>query len=83
MIPGTDLVPDLAKVLKQLQETAIVMNGIQPRQAEMLKDHAQWLQEHDRAIAEARERGRVTDERIEKLVIAIGEFIRGQKSKGD
>ena len=75
----------MAQAIKELQETAIVMSGIQSRQAALLKDHAEWLQEPDRAIArhdqemaEAQERGRATDERIDKLVSAIGELIRGR-----
>ena len=75
--------PDLQQALKELQETAIVMSGIQSRQAAVLKDHAEWLQAHDRAMArhdkemaEARERGRELDERIDKLVSATGEMLR-------
>jgi F0F1-type ATP synthase epsilon subunit len=75
----------MAAAIKELQETAIVMAGIQSRQAGMLTDHAEWLQSHDRAMvrhdkemAEARERGRATDERIDRLVSAIGELIRAR-----
>jgi hypothetical protein len=71
-------VPDLQQALKELQETAIVMSGIQSRQAALLKDHAEWLHSHDLAMTEARERGRETDERIAKLVSAIGESVRRQ-----
>lgn len=70
--------PDLQQALKELQETAIVMSGIQSRQAALLKDHAEWLHSHDLAMTEARERGRETDERIAKLVSAIGELVRRQ-----
>ena len=38
-------------VLKQLQDTATVMAGIQARQAEVLKGHGQWLEEHNASIA--------------------------------
>jgi hypothetical protein len=48
-----------------------------------LKDHSEWLQSHDRAMAQFDERlealaaaGKATDARIEKLVSAIGEFMR-------
>jgi len=60
---------DMEAAIQELKETAIVMAGIQSRQAAVLKDHAEWLQEHDQAMAEARERGKATDERID-LVIA-------------
>jgi hypothetical protein len=52
------------------------------RQASLLRDHAEWSHSHDLAMprpkemAEAREPGREIDERIEKLVSAIGEFLR-------
>jgi len=36
------------------------------------QDHTEWLETHNRAIAEIREIQRRTDERIEKLVAAIG-----------
>jgi len=52
------------------------MSGIQSRQAELLKQHGEWLHSHDLAMTQARERGRETDERIDKLVIAIGELLR-------
>ena len=45
----------------------------------MLKDHAEWLHTHYKAIAETREAGRALDERIANLVSAIGEFIARQK----
>ena len=69
-------VPDIQQAIKELQETAIVMSGIQSRQAELLKQHGEWLHSHDLAMTQARERGRETDERIDKLVIAIGELLR-------
>jgi hypothetical protein len=75
--------PDLQQAIKELHETAIVMSGIQSRQAALLLDHAEWLQahdcamaRHDKEMAEARERGRELDERIAKLVSAIGEMMR-------
>ena len=70
--------PDIQQAIKELQETAVVMSGIQSRQAALLKDHAEWLHSHDLAMTEARERGREIDERIAKLVSAIGELVRRQ-----
>ena len=72
----TEEVPDIQQAIRELQETAIVMSGIQSRQAELLKQHGEWLHSHDLAMTQARERGRETDERIEKLVIDIGESLR-------
>lgn len=42
--------PDMSKALKELQDAAIVMNGIQSRHIELLKDHAEWLHTHDLAM---------------------------------
>jgi hypothetical protein len=42
---------DMDLVLKQLQDTATVMAGIQARQAEVLKGHGDWLAEHNASIA--------------------------------
>jgi hypothetical protein len=70
---------DMAKVLAELQETVIVMAGIQQRQAAIVKDHGEWLVQHERAMKEILEAGRRTDERIEALVSAMGEFLRKQR----
>ena len=43
--------PDMQQAIKELQETVIVMSGIQERQAALLKDHAEWLHAHDLAMA--------------------------------
>ena len=42
---------------------------------ERAQDHAEWLETHNRAMAEIREIQRRTDERIEKLAAAIGQPI--------
>jgi hypothetical protein len=75
--------PDMQQTIKELQDTLTVVAGIQARQAELIKGHGEWLQEHDRAMArwekesaEDRKRAREIDERIDKLVSAIGELIR-------
>ncbi len=53
--------------------------------AEMARTHEQWLKEHQRdmaAIVKAEaERGRALDERIDKLVSAIGKFISERNGK--
>ena len=73
---------EIEHAIKELQETVIVMAHIQAQHAVMAKDHAQWLADHSKAIAEMRELQRAsgermaaTDERIEKLVSAIGTWI--------
>jgi uncharacterized protein (DUF3084 family) len=46
---------DMQAVIKQLQETAVVMAGIQARQAEVLKAHAEWLEQNERWMTKHRE----------------------------
>ena len=84
---------DMAKVLADLQDTVVVMAGIQQRQAAVVKEHTEWLVQHERAMTEIRELGRRNDEqiaalleagkrtdaRIEALVSAIGEFLRKER----
>jgi hypothetical protein len=66
----------LERVVKGLQEAAEITAAVQRRHAGLMRDHAEWLVAHDKAIAEMRERGKATDARIDRLVIAIGELIR-------
>jgi len=40
---------DMQSAIKELQETAIVMSGIQSRQAAVPKDHGEWLEQHEKA----------------------------------
>jgi hypothetical protein len=42
---------DMEGAIKQLQETAIVVAGIQARQAEVLKGHSEWLEEQAQSMA--------------------------------
>jgi hypothetical protein len=74
--------PDMEPTIRRFQDTLDVMEGIRARQAEVLKGHSQWLEEHtaaiarhDKEMAEWRERGKATDKRIEDLVSAIGNLI--------
>jgi hypothetical protein len=41
---------DMQAAIKELQETAIVLAGLQARQAEVLKGYGQWLEAHERSI---------------------------------
>jgi len=68
---------------KEVDDALAVMGGLQARQGRVLKEHSEWLQEHDRAMARIEASlaaqvaaGKETDERIDKLVSGIGEFIR-------
>jgi len=70
---------DMEGAIKQLQETAIVMAGIQARQAEALKEHGEWLVSHTRAMAEF---DRKMIEIEDKLNGLIG-YMDGQRPKPD
>lgn len=77
---------DFQAAIKELQETAVVMSGIQARQAELLKAHSEWLHAHNVAMMEIREAGRRTDERIaalgeriNRMVSTIGELLSGER----
>jgi len=61
---------------KEIEDALTVIGGLQARQARVLADHAEWLQAHDRATAEAAERDARIDARIERLVLAIDELMR-------
>jgi len=66
---------DMEQVIKQLQDTATVMAGIQARQAEVLKGHSQWLEEHHTFI---RRHQQVMAEIEDKLNGLIG-YIDGHR----
>lgn len=68
---------------KDVDDALAVMGGLQARQGRVLKDHSEWLQFHDRAmgrieasIAAQVAAAKATDERIDELVNATGEFMR-------
>ena len=73
----------MAAALKQLEDAAVVTAALMERHARVMRDHAEWLVAHDKGMAEMRERGKLVDdrieklgERIEKLVSGIGEYMR-------
>lgn len=74
---------EMEAAIKQLQDASIVMAALEAKHATMMKDHADWLVAHDKAIAEGRardkaadERGKAIDERIDRLVSGIGAWMR-------
>ena len=64
---------DMQAAIKQLQETAIVMAGIQARQAEAIKDHAEWLQAHDRAMLELDARMVRHERNLDRIELGLAE----------
>ena len=71
------ILPKLRNAMKELEEASIVTGELQARQGGVLKGHGQWLEELTQAQIKTEERFRETSDRIDKLVSAIGELIRG------
>ncbi len=59
--------------IKELQETAIVMSGIQARQAAALKDQAEWLAGHEQRMLEQKQRMRDHEQRMERIGMNLSE----------
>jgi hypothetical protein len=74
LVETKKVLPNLQSAMKELEEASIVTAHLQARQASILKDHSDWLQSHDRAMT-------ALDDRIEKLVSAIGEMLRTRNGK--
>ncbi len=71
-----------------LEDAMIIQAHLEKGMTEQLKNHANILANHDSMvkrhevwIAEAAERGRQIDERIEKLVSAMGAFMVQHQTK--
>lgn len=67
---------------KDLEDAMIVMAHLEKKAGERIREHGEWLVEHeksmrdhDRQIAEQREFGKKVDERINNIVSAIGKMI--------
>ncbi|HTS51159.1 MAG TPA: hypothetical protein VMH05_24600 [Bryobacteraceae bacterium] len=81
--------------IKQLQETAIVMAGLQARQAEVLKDHGEWLEQQQRAMArheawlEQQQRAIARhdvvmaeiDDKLNGLIAVVDDLVRHRKAE--
>ena len=63
------------ELIKELQDNLTVMAGIQARHSTLMREHSEWLAAHDRAMNDLRERSAATDQRIDRLVIAIGTLV--------
>ena len=79
---------DMEGAIKQLQETAIVVAGLQARQAEVLKGHGEWLEQHQRAMAKHEEwlaRHDVVmaeiDDKLNGLIAVVDDLVRHRKGE--
>ena len=66
------------EMVKALSDAVTATAAMEARHSRAIKDHAEWLIAHDKAILEQREFGRKLDARIDSLGSAVGEFIRRQ-----
>ena len=58
---------DMEAVIRQLQDTATVMAGIQARQAAVLRGHGEWLEQHEQTIATHKQRMAESDKRLSQI----------------
>jgi hypothetical protein len=87
---------DMEAVIRQLQDTATVMAGIQARQAEVQKGQAEWLDshekrmaEHDKQMAESRKRFEQIEqnlleatEKLNAIIVIVDDLERRRKNGG-
>ena len=66
----------LEKAHKELEDSFIVLTHVETKMSQMLRDQADYVASHEKRLQEQAERDRILDERIDKLVSAIGDLIR-------
>jgi len=64
------------ELVRELRDAVTVTAQLEARQGKALREHSEWLEQHDREMRELRERDKILDERIANLVSGFGEFIR-------
>lgn len=72
------------ELVKELRDAMITTAHLEAHQSRLLKEHGNWLQDHDSAIVSSRKdfdaRIRILDERIASLVSGFGEFLRQREA---
>ncbi|HZT33222.1 MAG TPA: hypothetical protein VFA33_25260 [Bryobacteraceae bacterium] len=61
----------MESAIKELQETVIVMSGIQAHQARLLKEHTQWKEDHTLAMRYHDERTAELDRKLDRIADLI------------
>jgi hypothetical protein len=61
---------------KALEDAMLVQVHLEKRMGEIARQHTEWLASHESGLKDLRERDRIIDDRINKLVSSIGELIR-------
>ena len=74
---------DMQGAIKQLQETAIVMAGIQARQAEALKghEHQSNLAEHERRMTHIETNLSEATDKLNALISIVDDLARHRKER--
>ena len=73
---------DMQDAIRELQETAIVMSGIQARQAEVLKGQGAWLEQHEKRMQRLETNLAEAGEKLNALISVVDDLVRrdeGQK----
>jgi formate dehydrogenase maturation protein FdhE len=73
----------LEQARRELEDALIVTAHLATRQSNLLREQAEYLATHEQRIQKQEEHGRTLDERIDKLVSAIGEWIRRHDHNGN
>ena len=60
---------------RELEDSFVVMTHLETKAAARVREHAEFIAAHEAAIAKQLERTSALDERVDKLVLAIGELI--------
>jgi hypothetical protein len=61
---------------KEIEDALTVMGGLQARQGRALREHSEWLESHQKVMQKHEEWLQSFDQRMDKLVVAIGELIQ-------
>ena len=70
---------DMQGAIKELQETVVVMAGIQARQAEVLKGHSEWLEQNERWMTRHREAMAEFEDKLNGLIGFVDDMARRPK----
>ena len=75
-----------SELMRELRDAVTVTANLEARQGKVLREHGEWLAEHEAASREHAERMREHDAamkdldvRIERLVSGFGAFMRGKE----
>ncbi len=65
-----------SELVRDLRDSFTVIGHLEARQSKLLKEHSEWLSAHESAMRDHDRRMKLVDERIDRLVSGMGEFMR-------